>query len=1379
MKQKTKYRSKSIIIPALCAAAFLVVHCIQFEFENPVDPRNAISLTINAGTGGTVSPNGQRDAAVGKPVRIEAYANSGYEFVDWQVTSGEAEIADRYSRFTTVTPRANAAVRANFWLTPFNPTIDYEQFNDTRDGKNYRTVKIGDLTWFAENLNYSNFGVCYNERPDNCSKYGRLYSWTEAMNISYQYENSEWGGSDTDHRGVCPAGWRLPNDDDWDNLIEYAGGNSSAGSKLKSQISWNNYQDIGSTDQFGFSGLPGGNGWRGSFSDLGLYGYWWSATENNTDNARNRDMSYDQNLVSRGRNSKASLFSVRCVQGALPIINDAYNLTINARTGGTVYPSGEQQNVAAGKPFHIEAYANNSDYEFVEWEVINGEAEIDDRYNQYTTVILSSNAEIRANFRRINTYIPPVLTFTAGTGGTVGITGQQDVSAGRIEFYIEAHANSGYEFVEWEVISGEAEISDRYNQYIAVVLSADAEVRANFRLILDPFDPFNPNVAYYSFTDTRDDQNYRAVIIGELTWFAQNLNYSGSGGDVGLCYDNSPDSCAKYGRLYDWAEAMNINSSYNRSQWIGNDADHQGLCPVGWRLPNDNDWDNLVEAIGGLSTAGTKLKALNGWYSNGTDDYGFSALPSGRRDLNVGFINVGNFGIWWSVTKAPEDVADFARYRSVSSGAASADWGGSNKRNRNSVRCVQGFAPHTLTITAGTGGTVNNTGHNIVPKGTPFEISASPDISYEFVNWEVTSGEAEIDDIYSQFTTVTLNSNAAVTANFRLRCRDWGGWSEKTPATCTATGEDIRTCVLGVDSTQTRVTAQLGIINGCHFNSTIGYDYFTDTRDGKTYHTVKIGELTWFAENLNFDGSGVCYENSPDSCAKYGRLYTWAEAMNISPFHNNSSWDGSDVDHQGACPVGWRLPNESDWDNLVEIAGGSNVAGTKLKSQNGGWYYNGNGTDEFGFSALPSDNFGISGLWWSAAEAAQNSASYAWIRQIVYDYDYSVRVSNHKTAQFPVRCVQGAITRALTTIAGEGGTVDQSAGQQTNTFNISAAPNSGYEFVNWGVVSGEVDFFNANDASTTVILYSDATVTANFRLRCSNWSSWVGTKSATCTEAGEETITCLIGSAADSVYIRETAINPDNHEWEDWDIAPATCTDKGDSTRVCKLNSEHTETKEIAQLSSFIDCGYGSFIDTRPGADNKDYKTVKIGGKTWLAENLNYAGSGGNVGVCYNNQPDSCAKYGRLYTWIEAMQIGSEYSNSIYGNANSGNHQGICPVGWRLPNDNDWDDLIRVAVPGHTSGSNSTAGSKLKSQTGWQSYSGISSTDEFGFSALPGGYRFTDGSFYNVGNWGSWWSATENGAGNARYRYMGWDNDNVGGSWNSKSGGYSVRCLRD
>jgi uncharacterized protein (TIGR02145 family) len=141
---------------------------------------------------------------------------------------------------------------------------------------------------------------------------------------------------------------------------------------------------------------------------------------------------------------------------------------------------------------------------------------------------------------------------------------------------------------------------------------------------------------------------------------------------------------------------------------------------------------------------------------------------------------------------------------------------------------------------------------------------------------------------------------------------------------------------------------------------------FTDTRDGKTYKTVKIGKQTWMAQNLNYKtkSGSWCYENSADSCDKYGRLYDWKTAQTV-------------------CPKRWKLPDTADWNKLVATAGGKMIAGKKLKAKSG-WYKDKNidfnGTDDYGFSALPGGNLGdgISqnnffnvlegGIWWTATE---------------------------------------------------------------------------------------------------------------------------------------------------------------------------------------------------------------------------------------------------------------------------------------------------------------------------------------------------------------------------------------------------------------------------
>jgi len=193
-------------------------------------------------------------------------------------------------------------------------------FTDARDNQRYAYVVIGEQTWMAENLNYNvTDSKCYSNDPTNCNLYGRLYNWVTAMGIDAKYEDEdeEWGGSDVKHKGICPAGWHLPSNEEWQELVDFAGGNGTAG-KLKATDGWdNNGKKSGNgTDDYGFSALPGGYGYG-----VGGYGYWWSASEYSSIGsiyAYARRMYYDSESVYNSEPAvngyKSSLFSVRCVQ---------------------------------------------------------------------------------------------------------------------------------------------------------------------------------------------------------------------------------------------------------------------------------------------------------------------------------------------------------------------------------------------------------------------------------------------------------------------------------------------------------------------------------------------------------------------------------------------------------------------------------------------------------------------------------------------------------------------------------------------------------------------------------------------------------------------------------------------------------------------------------------------------------------------------------------------------------------------------------------------------------------------------------------------------------------------------------------------------------
>jgi len=198
------------------------------------------------------------------------------------------------------------------------------------------------------------------------------------------------------------------------------------------------------------------------------------------------------------------------------------------------------------------------------------------------------------------------------------------------------------------------------------------------------------------------------------------------------------------------------------------------------------------------------------------------------------------------------------------------------------------------------------------------------------------------------------------------------------------------------------------------------------------------------------------------------------------------------------------------------------------------------------------------------------------------------------------------------------------------------------------------------------------------------------------------------------------------------------------------------------------------------GGSISGYRTKQIGTQTWMAENLNYDVTGSK---CYGDDPANCAKYGRLYDWATAMALPASCNSTSCSGDIKPKHQGICPQGWHIPSNEDWDKLFRY-VDG-TSGTSSpcsspTAGTKLKSKTDWESYSGIpAGTDEFGFSALPGGSGLSDGSFDLVGSSGLWWSSSEGSSDGAYSRFMFYFSENAVWYDDYKGNLYSVRCLQD
>ncbi|MDR2584599.1 MAG: hypothetical protein LBC75_14070 [Fibromonadaceae bacterium] len=161
---------------------------------------------------------------------------------------------------------------------------------------------------------------------------------------------------------------------------------------------------------------------------------------------------------------------------------------------------------------------------------------------------------------------------------------------------------------------------------------------------------------------------YKTQKIATETWMWENLDCDVEGGK---CYDDNLANCERYGRLYDWCTAM-------------------ALCSNGWHLPSNDEWQRLVDFVGGDKLAGLHLKSDEGWNGSGNGDniYGFAALPSGVGYSDGGFANIGNNGYWWSSSE-PDASNAYYRYMDYIYEPKSVHYSYGTKDRLYSVRCIK------------------------------------------------------------------------------------------------------------------------------------------------------------------------------------------------------------------------------------------------------------------------------------------------------------------------------------------------------------------------------------------------------------------------------------------------------------------------------------------------------------------------------------------------------------------------------------------------------------------------------------------------------------------------------------------------------------------
>ena len=556
--------------------------------------------------------------------------------------------------------------------------------------------------------------------------------------------------------------------------------------------------------------------------------------------------------------------------------------------------------------------------------------------------------------------------------------------------------------------------------------------------------------------------------------------------------------------------------------------------------------------------------------------------------------------------------------------------------------------------------------------------------------------------------------------------------------------------------------------------------------EGNPYNTVLIGYQCWMKENLDVthysNGTAIScgnyvgglqgdstskyyfdYGGYPPYSATYGRLYTWAAATNGSVSSNQVP---SNV--QGVCPDGWHLPSDKEWsilqgttdsyfnypDPVWDTTGlcGYNV-GKALKSVSGWSNYDAGfeGLDLFGFKALPGGGrnssgaycgVGYYGYWWSSTE---NVGSTAWIRLLGYCRKEIIRGMPEKSSGYSVRCLKDTVVMPQT-------------GASVSSLTISNISET------TALCEGHVTYNGGSAVSARGVCWN---TTGNPTVSDSVVYQGVGL-------GGFQALLASL-SPNTSYYVRAFAQN---------------------TTGISYGNLLQFATQDS---TPFV-CG-NQIID----ADGNQYNTVDIGAQCWMKQNLrtiHYAdgtelNDGSNAGhtigdsighyyFSYGNTQVAANVYGRLYSW-EAVVRGTQSSNAVPSGI-----QGVCPIGWHVPSDEEWK-ILEGAVDslfGYPNLEWDTsiyrgydAGKNLKSTSGWYNdtyYPNGNGTDLYGFTAVPGGMRHGYGAFALLNKRAVFWSSTSHDQNSAWYRLLEYyDDRSIRSYTNFKAYGYSVRCLKD
>jgi len=662
----------------------------------------------------------------------------------------------------------------------------------------------------------------------------------------------------------------------------------------------------------------------------------------------------------------------------------------------------------------------------------------------------------------------------------------------------------------------------------------------------------------------------------------------------------------------------------------------------------------------------------------------------------------------------------------------------------------------------------------------------------------LTGTVTEADPIYSASQavniTVTDITNLNNLSGTNTGDQDLSGKVDKVTGKSLST-EDYTTAektkLVAISGTNSGDQDIAGITNNAQAIIDTASQIRADMPDVSGFISEEIdGSVTNELQTLTISGNSLTLSNSNSvelpSTSSSIPVYTTSEIVALTPSEGEDVYNSTDKLYQIFDGLVWQAFRSDCWPQPTIADAGPDQTFT-------------DGTTTATLAAnTPEAGYGtglwtiVSGTGGSFTDATLPTTTFTGTDCTAYSLQWTISTSCNSSSSN----VNIAFNQTPTTASAGS---DQTFTDGTTTATLAAnTPEAGYGTGLWTIVSGTGGSFTDATLPTTTFTGTDCTA---YSLQWTISTSCNSSSSNVNIAFNQTPTTATAGSNqtfADGTTTATLAANTPEAEHGTglWtivsgtsgsftDAASPTTTFTGELHGIYTLQwtittncSNSTDDVVIA----FQQDGAGSALTD---ADGNSYNAVWIGNQLWMAENLKVTQEAGGTAIptvsddnssgstndewaalvdndtdkayCYynNNASNEADTYGALYTYAAAKDA--------------------CPTGWHLPTDAEWTELTNyIANDGH-SGTEITA---LKSATGWSS-SG-NGTDDYGFTALPGGFRhYTNGTFDGVGYDGYWWSSTESSSSSAYSRRLYYSGTYVGGGYYGKSFGFSVRCVKD